>query len=309
LPCAGHRGGVPSGLRYGIQYTRGAAGVPAYASGRKTQPFTHVRFLIVRKHLPGQTTIDRFRPSAVLGCALLSVSCASLRQQHQAVTAGDVIHEYYAAVGGYDRIAAIRNRRMWGRYDEGNMHATTDIAWERPRIRRVNVHAPGFEYSEGFDGRTVWEYNHLTKRAVVDTGAAEAAARRGAEFDESFIDYAAKGSTVRLIGTDSASGKRAYRLQVTLNDGWVKDYYFDPVTHLILALRKAMPIHATGPAVESITEYDDWRQESGLLQPYKFVERVVRTGRILNTLQWDRITSNAVIEHTDLICECDVLIR
>jgi hypothetical protein len=45
---------------------------------------------------------------------------------------------------------------MWGRYDEGNMHATTDIAWERPGVRRVNVHAPGFEYSEGFDGRMVW---------------------------------------------------------------------------------------------------------------------------------------------------------
>jgi hypothetical protein len=190
---------------------------------------------------------------------------------------------------------------MWGRYDEGNTHATTDIAWERPRLRRVNVHAPGFEYSEGFDGRIVWEYNHLTKRAVVDTGAAEAAARRGAEFDESFVDYAAKGSTVLLMGIDSVSGDSAYRLSVTLSDGWEKDYYFDPVTHLILALRKAMPIHATGPAVESITEYGDWRQESGLLQPYKFVERVVRTGRILNTLEWDRITSNGVIAKAELI--------
>ena len=190
---------------------------------------------------------------------------------------------------------------MWGRYDEGNTHATTDIAWERPRLRRVNVHAPGFEYSEGFDGRIVWEYNHLTKRAVVDTGAAEAAARRGAEFDESFVDYAAKGSTVLLMGIDSVSGKTAYRLRVTLSDGWEKDYYFDAVTHLILALRKAMPIHASGPAVESITEYGDWRQESGLLQPYKFVERVVRTGRILNTLEWDRITSNGVIAKAELI--------
>jgi hypothetical protein len=96
---------------------------------------------------------------------------------------------------------------------------------------------------------------------------------------------------------------------VTLSDGWATDYYFDHVTHLILALRKAMPIHATGPAVASITEYGDWRQENGLLQPYKFVERVVRTGQALNTLQWDRIASNAMIEHTDATCNCNVLIR
>jgi hypothetical protein len=50
-----------------------------------------------------------------------------------------------------------------------------------------------------------------------------------------------------------------------------------------------------------ITEYGNWRQESGLLQPYKFVERVVRAGRILNTLEWDRITSNDVIAKAELI--------
>lgn len=189
---------------------------------------------------------------------------------------------------------------MYGRYDEGNTHAATDIAWERPRLRRVNLHAPGFEYSEGFDGRVVWEYNHLTKHAAVDTGTADAVGRRGAEFDESFVDYAAKGHTVVLLGLDSVSGKLAYRLKVTLGDGWAKEYYFDPRTHLILALRKAMPLHVIGPDVESVTDYGDWREESGLLQPFSFVEREVKTGRTLNTLQWDRITSNTMLRAADL---------
>jgi hypothetical protein len=37
-----------------------------------------------------------------------------------------------------------------------------------------------------------------------------------------------------------------------------------------------------------------------LPEPYKFVERVVRTGRILNTLEWDRITNNGAITKADL---------
>jgi hypothetical protein len=218
----------------------------------------------------------------------------------RAVTADDVTREYYSAVGGHDRIVAIHNRRMWGHYNEGDLHAATDIAWARSGLRRVNVHAPGFEYSEGFDGHTVWEYNHLTNHAVADTGAAEAAGRRGSEFDESIVDYGAKGYTVLLLGMDSAGARPAYRVRVTLTDGWVKDYYFDPATHLILALRKAMPIHATGAPVESLTDYGDWRSESGVLQPYSFTERDVRTGRIMNTLQWDRITSNVEISAADL---------
>jgi hypothetical protein len=218
----------------------------------------------------------------------------------RAATADDVIREYYSAVGGHDRIVAIHNRRMWGHYNEGDLHAATDIAWARSGVRRVNVHASGFEYSEGFDGHTVWEYNHLTNHAVADTGAAEAAGRRGSEFDESIVDYGAKDYTVLLLGMDSVGARPAYRVRVTLTDGWVKDYCFDPATHLILALRKAMPIHATGAPVESLTDYGDWRSESGVLQPYSFTERDVRTGRIMNTLQWDRITSNVEISAADL---------
>lgn len=60
-----------------------------------------------------------------------------------------------------------------------SMVARTDIAWQRPDTRRVNIHAPGFEYSEGYDGRTL-EYNFQTLRLVVDTGAAADASRRGA---------------------------------------------------------------------------------------------------------------------------------
>jgi hypothetical protein len=190
---------------------------------------------------------------------------------------------------------------MYGHYDEGFLHATTDIAWQRPNVRRVNVQAPGFLYSEGFDGTVVWEYDHATKRAVVDTGASEAAGRRGAEFDESFVDYAAKGHVLGTPASDSVNGKRAYRLTVTLEDGWVKDYYFDRGTHLILALRKAMPLHAVGPDVVSLTEYSDWRVESGLLQPHRFVEREIHTGRVMNTLQWDRIVSNTDIPSPDLL--------
>src|SRR4051812_48176935 len=117
-----------------------------------------------------------FRCLSSVVVALTILSCASFRQRPR-LSAEDVVRDYYAAVGGLDRIRAITNRRMYGHYDEGSLHATTDIVWQRPKLRRVNVEAPGFVYSEGFDGTVVWEYNHATKRAVVDTGASEAAGR------------------------------------------------------------------------------------------------------------------------------------
>ena len=216
-----------------------------------------------------------------------------------AAPADSLIGLYYDAVGGLDAIRAIGSRRMRGTYVEGQLHATTDIAWRRPKLRRVNVHAPGFEYSEGYDGVT-WEYNFQLKRAVLDTGIAAETGVRGAEFDEPFVEYRAKGHRVELLGLTSLAGHDAIHLRVALADGWQKEYYFDPVTHLIVAMRKAMPIHAIGSAVQTLTRYDDWRLEAGVLQPHRFVERIVSTGEALNTLQWDRIESNVALASAEL---------
>ena len=210
-----------------------------------------------------------------------------------------VFDRYYRAIGGHDVLLGVSTRRMWGTYTEGPMNARTDIAWQRPALRRVNVHAPGFDYSEGYDGRT-WEYNFQSRRLVVDTGAAADAGRRGAEFDESFVDYARKGHQVVVLGLDSVMGVPSYRIRVTLSDGWEKEYFFDRESGLILALRKAMPIHARGPAVTSLSSYEDWRLSGGLLQPHRFVEREAGTGRLLNALQWDSVRTNVPISPGEL---------
>jgi len=220
-----------------------------------------------------------------------TASHSSREASIEAPTADDIIAHYYRAIGGHEGLEQISTRHMWGTYSEGSLHANTDIAWKRPTLRRVNVHAPGFEYSEGFDGQT-WEYNFQKQQLVVDTGAAADAGRRGAEFDESFVDYAQKGHTVELIGADSFENRAAHRIRVTLADGWQKEYVFDDSTGLILALRKAMPLHATGPAITSITDYEDWRTEGGVLQAHRFSEHEVQAGRLLNTLQWDSILTN-----------------
>jgi hypothetical protein len=214
-------------------------------------------------------------------------------------TADAIIAHYYRAIGGYDRLERITTRHMWGSYAEGTLHASTDIVWKRPMLRRVNVHAPGFDYAEGFDGET-WEYNFQKQRLVLDTGAAADAGRRGAEFDESFVDYARKGNTVEVVGAEPFDGRPAHRMRVTLSDGWQKEYVFDDSTGLILALRKAMPIHATGPAVASLTSYEDWRAEGGVLQPHLFNEHEVQSGRVMNTLRWDSIATNAPLDASDL---------
>jgi outer membrane lipoprotein-sorting protein len=95
--------------------------------------------------------------AALLVASISACSPASAREHEPSAsssTADEIIAQYYRAIGGHDRLEQVVTRHMWGTYSEGTLNAKTDIVWKRPSLRRVNVHAPGFDYSEGSDGKT-----------------------------------------------------------------------------------------------------------------------------------------------------------
>lgn len=234
--------------------------------------------------------------STALMLLLLVVGFAS--DVHTSVRFADkLINEHIRALGGYKKIKAIKSLRMTGTYQEGKNTFGTYIEWKRPSLRVVVIGVPDEVYREGFNG-TSWEYSAPTGdlKITESSSAAGKAARRGAEFDESIIDYQQKGHHVEFIGEEKIDEKNVYHLRVTLSDGWVKDYYLDADTYLIVALRKAMPLHATGPAIESLTMYGDYRRVAGVLYPHRFVERNTASGQIMNRLEWKQIEANVAID-------------
>jgi len=228
---------------------------------------------------------------------LLAVLCLAPCGPAFAQSADSIIAKYIEARGGYKKLKAIKTLRMTGVYQEGNSSFSTYILWKRPAFRLVVVGPEGTAYLEGFNGKS-WEYSQQRKQLKLTSGAAEAATRRGAEFDESIIDYKTKGHRVKYLGREKILGLDVFHLQVNINDGWVKDYYLDAKTYLIVALRKAMPLHAQGPAIESLTTYEDYRPVAGVLYPHSFVEKKVATGEVMNTLKWDHIEANIEIDNS-----------
>jgi len=208
-----------------------------------------------------------------------------------------LIAKYLKARGGYEKLKAIKTLRMTGMYQEGEDSFGTYIEWKRPFFRVVVVGVPNEVYREGFNGAS-WEFAAPSGdlKITEPLSAAGKTARRGAEFDESIIDYREKGHSVESLGREKLNGKNVYHLRVTLSDDWVKHYYLDAKTYLIVALRKAMPLHTVGPDIESLTAYDDYRSVAGVLFPHSFVERNTTTGKVMNVLRWNRIEANVKID-------------
>ncbi len=234
---------------------------------------------------------------ALCQALLLLIVAFSALVQVSAQSADEIIARYLTARGGYQKLKAIKTLRMSGTYQEGESSFGTYIEWKRPLSRVVVVGVPNEVYREGFNG-TSWEFSAPSGELKVTeaSSAAGKAARRGAEFDESIVDYPEKGHQVELVGREKLNGSDVYLLRVTLSDGWIKDYYLNTKSYLIVALRKAMPLHATGPDIESLSLYEDYKSVAGVLFPHSFVERNTATGKIMNTLHWKFIEANVKID-------------
>ena len=214
-------------------------------------------------------------------------------------TAPELVRRYYQAVGGYARLKAVHSLRLRGAYTEGTFVARTVMERQRPNLRVVNVGG----YCEGYDG-AAWEHNTHSQKIARTSGAAAAATRRGAEFDESFVDAAPKHTKVEVVGERALGAKRVWLLRATLRDGWRKDYYMDERTGLVSGLVVSMPIHAHGKPVTSISLYDRYRWVNGVLFAFRQIERNVETGAIINVLQWTDIEVNPRLDAADFHPPC-----
>ncbi len=210
-------------------------------------------------------------------------------------SADEIIAKHIDARGGYETINAIHTLvYSGGTYRERDFTGSGKafMAFKRPWYRVVgNPEDREVSIMEGYDGSS-WEY-YADPGAVLRTvGSANGATRRGAYLDGHLVDYREKGSTVARGEDVSVDGKPAYRLVVTLADGFVHELMIDKQSFLIVAGRYRAPFHAFGAPVTTESRFSDYRRVAGVL--FHFADREVdlATGGMLSEMQWSKIEAN-----------------
>lgn len=212
-------------------------------------------------------------------------------------SADEIVARHVEARGGAARLAAIRTIVYRGTYREG-AHASDHAAMAlmRPYYKLVgDPEKPDPDFAEGYDG-SAWEYYGNPGIVLRTVGAPAAAARHGVWIDGSLVDYREKGSTIDVLGKEPIGGRDAWRLRVTMRDGFQEDELVDAGSFLLVASRKAAPIHAFGEKVSSETRFSDFRPVDGVLFPFRSEEVEIGTGRVLNAMQWREIVVNRPID-------------
>lgn len=217
----------------------------------------------------------------VLAAVLLCCPAASTGAPSPSIDA--LVQRHVDALGGIERIHAIRSFVKHGWYYEGTLRLEhTYTAQRRPFYRVIgspdhsldNIH-------EGYDG-SAWEYYPDPGIVVRTVGQAARTSRHTALFDDPLVDYKSHGTALSYGGVQTYQGKPAYVIHVMLADGFQEDYFLDRDTYMLDGRAQLVPMHAYGTRYVTHDVYGDYRPEGGVMFAHTDKEIDASTGKVLD---------------------------
>jgi hypothetical protein len=184
-------------------------------------------------------------------------------------TVDEVVARHIEARGGAPRIRHLDTIRMSGTISFGpGEPAPFALEMKRPNRMRTEFTFQGSVGVQAFDGTRSWAVLPMAGKTepeyLPDEVAREAAEQ--ADIEGPFVDAAAKGNKVELVGTEKVEARDCFKLRVTFKTGGVRYSYIDALTFLeAKAEGRRM---AGGDEVMLETFYRDYREVGGLEIPY-----------------------------------------
>jgi hypothetical protein len=194
------------------------------------------------------------------------------------LSAAQVVEQNVAARGGLAAWRAVQSITLSGKMDAGGKQDTYlpyTMQMKRPNKHRLAIEFAGQTSLQVFDGKNGWKLRPYLNRADPEPFSPEELRKTGeaSGFEGPLVDYAAKGSTVELAGTEMVEGKATYRLKVTNKQGHAHHVWIDGTTFLEAKVEDARRrFDGTMRSVE--TYLSDYRSVEGLKIPYLSETRV-----------------------------------
>jgi hypothetical protein len=191
-------------------------------------------------------------------------------------TADKIIHQYIDFTGGVKNWKQVKTIISKGDYDYGGIVFPFTTYSKAPDRYKFVVPSNGKFYAQGYDGKRGWKidaFKNETKPTLLEgKPAMDMANEADIELESPFINYKAKGHSVKLEGTDTLENKLYYKLSLHKKSGQTETYYFDAVTHA-LYLKTSI---AKNPELEGAlihTYFSEYKKVQGLNLPFKLVHK------------------------------------
>lgn len=216
------------------------------------------------------------------------------------LTASQVISKNVAARGGLNAWRAVKTLTLSGQMEAGgkkNASLPFVMKMKRPLMSRLELRFQDQTAVQVYDGTHGWKVRPFLGRDEVEayTSTETRTAAAWQALDGPLVDYAKKGTKVKLQGMDNVEGHKAYKLKLTLKNGDVRNVWIDAKSFLETKI-DGDPRMLDGKLRNTTVYYRDYRKESGLTMPHVF-ETVVEGGKQPHKMNIEHVAVNQPMDN------------
>jgi photosynthetic reaction center cytochrome c subunit len=207
-------------------------------------------------------------------------------------SAEEIIEQYTRALGGESAINKIKTHVDKGTLEvpARRMHSMVEIVREAPNKIVTIVHGPRGDSSQGYNGQIGWQERGGEVEEL--SGDDLMRAKEAATFNPG-MNLKQNYQRIEVKGIEKLPGHDAYVVSAARTTGSPDRYYFDARAGLLL--RIATQIESALGAIPQNTDYEDYREVSGVKVP--FLIRVIRSDSE-TIYKWEQIQANVPVEES-----------
>jgi hypothetical protein len=203
--------------------------------------------------------------------------------------ADSIINKHIEAIGGRDKIAAIKTLHIESYIDQGGVKITFVTNAIHQKAAKQEYSFGGMTGYDIITDTAGWYYSPFNGMTQAETKTAEDLKSRLTDLDlqGALFDYQKKGHEARFIEKDDVDGVECYVVMLTLKSGVVKKYYFDPSSYLML--KETTRSEVDGREQVSTVIYSNYHTtDAGIIMPFSqdafgqitTIEKVITNGAI-----------------------------
>lgn len=195
--------------------------------------------------------------------ALVAIPAFSFAQ-----TADEVIDKHVAALGGADKIAAIKTMEQEQTMSVQGMDITAKAAYVVGKSIRNDVSVMGQQITNVVDGDKGWTINPLAGGTTAQDLPADAMKMAKGTTEPNLFQLAYLKTNkypYELVGKEKQNGKDVYNLKVTRPEG-LFNYFIDAATYQLTGFKGTVDMQ--GQKVETTGNYSDYKAVEGIMMPF-----------------------------------------
>lgn len=187
-------------------------------------------------------------------------------------TMDEILKEMIQAHGGKAAIENIKDMKITGTIEVSQQGLRVSFTQykKEPDKRRIEMKVMDTVQVQGFDGKTAWELNPQTGKAVEIPGADAIDIKRGSLALGWILNPEKYSISLVLKGREKIDGKYYLVLEQIYSDGGKVILYVDPETYLTFKIKSKI-LDEMMVEVETETFLSDYKSVKGYIMAYKMI--------------------------------------